>query len=365
MTLSALPSHGRSDAGVGNTPLPSSVVESVPITGISFDEASHNRFDNNGDIFPVTWHDDGHIYTMGGDGDGWDGTDTRGLDVNRLDEVGPDGDLSAGTETFSKVDLLPDGIISIDGTLYWFAEERGDADGDGGSFEDLMIARSTDDGATWEYLTGGDPTNDADYAYNFTSDGRLTHFRPVQMGKSYSTWWDASYGGEGDYVYMTTQNGSSGAFLLRAPRSADLRDPANHEWLSGIDGNNNASWSSNQADAVEMYTEGSTDVHWGLAVTWNEPLNRFLLTHFDDANTGVLTVAEGPTPWGPWTEIYNSQLPGALGDSIEKYGFFPVNKRGVSGVTDWLSSDGLTWWCVLSGMDEWDSFNTIEATLVT
>lgn len=332
---------------------------SVQITGIKFDPSSHHRFENETDIYPITWAAGGRLFTMGGDGDGWDGSDTRGLDVSRLAEVGPDGDLGQGTECSRKTDVLPKGIISIDGVLYRWEEERADADADGGRFEDTMIGRSTDHGVTWEYLTGGDPARESDYAYT----GVFHSVSFVQMGKDYQVWWDESYGGEGAYVYFVSDEGDD-VILGRAPRSSDLRNPDNHEWFTGTDAQNDARWSGNVADRRPIYTEPEGDLHWSPTVTWNPILNRFLLAHFDAGDNGILTILEGPTPWGPWTRIHDDPLPGSLGDGVEKYRLQFVNKRGTSGVTDWLSSDGKIWWAVFSGPEDWDSFNTIRADLI-
>lgn len=110
-----------------------------------------------------------------------------------------------------------------------------------------------------------------------------------------------------------------------------------------------------------MYTESRGDLHWGYQITWNPVLNRFRMADFTTANDGTLRLLEGPTPWGPSTEIHNAQLV----DSDEKHTFLPVNKRVAPGVTDWLSQDGMTWWLVVSGKAGWDNFNTIKITLTT
>lgn len=73
MVLSALPSHGRSTKGVGNTPLSVSEVAYV-IDAVSWDCAGRQRHFDGSDLWPWTWSDDDKQYTGWGDGTGPDGS---------------------------------------------------------------------------------------------------------------------------------------------------------------------------------------------------------------------------------------------------------------------------------------------------
>lgn len=312
---------------------------SVPIVGFAIDNTSLNRFANNGDIWPTTVADDLSIITSGNDGDGFDGVDTRGLDVNRLILADPTASISAaGTEVFSKADVYSKGIISVDGTLFMAEQDRTTSAA-------LRIGRSTDHGASWFYPAG------AGWDYQ-SADFRFCGMSFVMHDPDNSVAQDG-------YVYMVAPHSDDGAGspydrleMARAPK-ATVDQVGTHEYLTGFDVSGNPLWSATLADVGEMFRR-TGEIHWGPTIHYNAPLNRYLLAFFTDS-VATLAVYEGPKPWGPWTLV--TEIASVGGDTTEKFMMNFVSRPG------WLSSDGLTWWFVLSGLLPWDSFNVLKATL--
>ena len=311
---------------------------STPITGLTFDALSKNQFNNGSDLYPTCVDSSGRIFTGGGDGNGWDGVDTRGLDTNDLGTtLVPTGNLSVGTEKNSKVDVLPQGLLAIGTTLYRLEEDRV-------AFKKGRIGKSVDGGTTWTYLV------DQTTGWTFDQVNGLGHGRQWIRGTpGYASAFDG-------YVYLAGDSTpvDHKVYLARCLASADLRNPANWEWYTGA----GPTWGV-IGSAAGVFTEPGNNMHWGPIISWNPVLNRFLLTYTLASAPGTVVVCEAPAPWGPWTEIHRAQLI----DADEKYCIGFVNKQ-----PDWLSNDGLTWWATLSGVTGthvWDAFTVIKATLTT
>lgn len=319
-------------AGVGDT----------VITGFSIDNTSLNRFANVSDIWPTTVGDDGNIYTSGNDGNGWDGVDTRGWDLNRLSGAvltNPAASLSAnGTEVKNKTDVYSKGLISVGGTLYIAEQDRTTS-------ASLRLGHSTDHGATWTYPAG------AGWDYQ-SADFRF-------CGMSFVMHDPDNSGALDNYVYMVAPHSDDGSGspydrleMARVPK-ATVDQVATHEYLTGFDARGNPQWSSVLANVGQMFRR-TGEIHWGPTINYNAVLKRYLLCFFINS-TATLAVYEGPKPWGPWTLV--TEIASVGGDTTEKFMVNFVSRTG------WLSSDGLTWWFVTSGLSAWDSFNVLKATL--
>src|SRR5689334_12235511 len=64
--------------GATNGPAENPFPPSPLIRGITFDIARIQRAAAGSDLWPITWADDGDLYTSWGDGGGFGGTDTDG-----------------------------------------------------------------------------------------------------------------------------------------------------------------------------------------------------------------------------------------------------------------------------------------------
>lgn len=327
-----LPFHGQPRAATDSS---SDVRPSTRITGITFDTTSLHRYCNDTDIWPTTWADDDFLYTAGGDGRGWDETDTRGLAVVRLDLRYPTADLaSSGLELYSKPDVLPKGLISVDGSLFLLEQERGNG------FARARIGRSTDFGRHWTY--NGDGVTTWDIVDPPFAQG---HF--INHGKN-------NEGAPGGFVYVLGVEGTDGQspfdqVVLARVAPAHVQDVSRWEYFVGT---SVAPRWSRRFDRRTPILRREGQIHWGPTINFNPVLGRYLLTFFTN-DEARLAVYEGAAPWGPWRLISEQMLISA----DEKYSLFFVNRPG------WISPDGKEWWFVMSGVGEWDSFNVMRARL--
>jgi hypothetical protein len=125
---------------------PSELIESVEWAP----KASIVRLAKGSDNFPLTWADDGHLYTTWGDGNGFNKRPRRSMGFARIEHNPPrhvpgvdipseqerSGDGRKGKKSW--------GIICVDGVLYLW---MGHADLQGGQ---AQLARSDDQAKTWK-----------------------------------------------------------------------------------------------------------------------------------------------------------------------------------------------------------------------
>lgn len=311
------------------------------IAGIRFDATSLRKYAGPGpgrqgtDLWPVAEGADGRLYAAGGDGRGFDGPDVRGLVVARL--VGGPEALS-GSDLFRKPDVLPTGIISVNGDLYMIEQERGNG------FFRIRFGRSADLGMTWSY--NGNGTDDWDLADPSRAFG---HSSFVPHGRDNADAFD-------EHVYVISHGPNatdllgSNVEMLRAPRGS-IQDVSTHEYFTGLDAQGEPTWDGRVGARRPVITRPG-EVHWAPRISHHPGLDRYLLTIFTDSQ-GTLAVYEGPKPWGPWTLIHEN----VLLDGVEKFGLSFVSAEG------WLSPDGRSWWAIFSGDGSYDALNVIRADL--
>src|SRR5689334_2490124 len=132
---------------VAGPPYPPSPV----IRGLTWSPADTiRRSARDSDNWPMTWADDGHLYTAYGDGTGFapklpakmslglarvegDPDDFRGVNLRAPDAEQPKGDGKKG--------LKASGMLMVDGVLYMLARNAGNA----------RLAWSADHGRTWAW----------------------------------------------------------------------------------------------------------------------------------------------------------------------------------------------------------------------
>lgn len=316
-------------------------VADMRIAGIRFDATSLRKYAGPGpgnqgaDLWPVAQGADGRLYAAGGDGRGFDGPDIRGLVVVRL-EGGPEA--LSGADLFRKPDVLPTGLISVDGDLYLIEQERGNG------FFRIRIGRSTDQGRTWSY--NGNGIDEWDLAHASRAFG---HSSFVPHGRDNTAAFD-------EHVYVVSHGPNatdllgSNVEMFRAPRGS-IQDFSSHEYFTGLTPTGDPMWSSRIGARGAILSRPGA-VHWGPRISHLPGLDRYLLTIFTDLQ-GSLAVYEGPRPWGPWTLIHEE----VLLDGVEKFGLSFVSAPG------WLSADGRSWWAIFSGGDDYDALNVIRADL--
>jgi predicted amidohydrolase len=335
----------RPPAAVGKAPYPSSPV----ITSIEFDFAARKRLAPGSDNWPTTWADDGHQYTVWGDGGGFGGTNATGrvsLGVGRV-EGGPDdykgvnvwgGHQAANKATFKGKSY---GIICIGGALYMWVSPGSGAT----SFTEARLTRSADHGARWTR---------ADWA--FTKEDGVVMPTICQFGKDYA-------GARDDYVYhyMTRLDRERLEFdvqktgqidLARVPKGRML-DRAAYEFFAGLDPAGRPTWVKDLAARQPVFHDAN-GVAWSVSVCYNAGLKRFLLcTEHKQQCRGNLGIFDAPEPWGPWTTVAYYDNWGGFGNGF----FWNFSPK-------WFSADGRDFTLIFTGTGQWDSWNTVRGRFV-
>jgi hypothetical protein len=322
----------------------------------------HRIHKGDGDMWPLTWAADGHLYGGAGDNSG------SPMNFWRIEgEPGPCGELRLFLIDNNPVDhrrycrippadpekgIKPAGLLSLDGVLYFAVEAMNY--GDNPSFNRQRnihgwIITSADFGKSWN--REATPTD------FFT--GRLSSCHFVAFGKDYE-------GARDGHVYAhfpgADDGGSyweNGDYLLlgRVPRERIL-DRSAWEFCCGIDGDNRPSWTTDdsRAAAVFRYPLMTGENH----VAFDAGIGRYLMGNYsftdergkprpyhtkwpETVAPSQLTLFEAAEPWGPWSLFHRDDDWGTYGDYQPS---FPPK---------WMSKDGRTVHMVSSGT--WDDYN--------
>jgi len=305
------------------------------------------------DLWPITWADDGHLYTSWGDGGGFGGTNSDGrvsLGFARI-EGPPDNFTDVNVwggknpENLATFSGKSPGILSVNGILYaWIWPQ------DGGEIT-MKLGWSSNKGQTWQ-LSG----------WRFGQADTLRDISFLNYGKDYQGARDGFV-----YGYALERGGTSdpanffftgGIHLLRVPKDhSSMINRASYEFFSGLDGNGNPMWTSDIQQRQPVFSD-SNGV--GIpSVSYNPGINRYLLTMAHGPNAdGVrkLGLFDAPEPWGPWTTVeYNNNWGGYSGFWL----LYAIPTK----TPDWMSTDGKTFHLVFSGKGSLDSFNLLKATI--
>jgi hypothetical protein len=297
---------------------------------------------HDGDNWPLTWADDGALYTTFGDGTGFPPKTERKLSCGfaRVDGM---PDKLRGLNIRSEAEQIGDGragkkgwgLLSVEGTLYLWL---GHADGNGGA---TQLAWSRDHARTWNFA-----------AWRFAQFGLLGF---VNFGRDYQDSRD-------DCVYAYSHDGPladtpADQFILMRVHKARLAERAAWEFYAGSNERGDPLWTPDVDRRAGVFT--NPDACLRSAMTYHASLRRYLWWqqipqppgHPDRGDTrfeGGFAVYDAPQPWGPWTTAYFTPRwdtgPGEHGD-------FP---------TKWASKDGRTLYLVFSGDD---SFSVRRATV--
>lgn len=327
---------GKSAPAAGSPPYPPSPV----ITGIEWaPKETIVRKAPGGDNWPMTWADDGHLYTAYGDGYGFEPLvpEKLGMGLARV-EGGPVGfegfNIRAATlenRGQGAAGRKASGIVMVDGVLYLFVRNAGNS----------QVGWSKDHGKTWTW---------SDWKFT-TSFGCPT---VLNFGKNYDGARDA-------YVYVYSQDHDSAyeradrMVLARVPKDR-IADRQAYEFFVRLDAGGEPVWTNriDQRGAVfsnpgECYRSG---------ITYNAGLKRYLWCQVDPDSThrqgmrfeGGFRIFDAPEPWGPWTSVF----------ATEHWDVGPGETNSFP--TKWMSEDGRTLYLVFSGDDH---FSVRKATLKT
>jgi hypothetical protein len=326
---------------------------------VTFDASSHRRLAIESDNWPLTWSDDDNQYAVWGDGGGFGSDGLEGRVEFGVARVTGDHDNYEGFNRFGGKDAeCPAGIrgkghgapLSVGGVLYvWFTPSASTM-----GFDTFILFRSRDKGCTWTLL---------DAAFTREQDG-VAFGSFVQFGKDYGFARDA-------YVYtvavavtdelrLNIVQRPGKIMLLRVPKLT-IEDRGAYEFYAGQDSTGQPKWSTNQADKVPIY-EDPLGVGPFPQMSFVPGLERLVYTnqHGDgfSTSTGIsgfrslLTMAEGPQPWGPWTVFYKDVFVPQIDQSVFQWNFAPK----------WFRNGGREFTLTFSGVRVNDSWNSIDGT---
>jgi CubicO group peptidase (beta-lactamase class C family) len=338
------------------------------------------------DNWPLTWADDGHLYTAYGDGHGFEPRLKQKLSLGLARVEG-------GPEDFQGINLRSDtaedlgdgkrgrkasGMLSVDGTLYMLVRNAANA----------HLGWSTDRGATWTWAD-----------WKFTESFGCPTF--LNFGRNYA-------GARDGYVYIYSHDSDSAyeradRFVMARVPKEKIKDRAAYEFFAGLKegerprpaglrsrpgddskplaaldsggteksvdgavrrdaeqgtpeacappgdaprvvqaaGGLQPVWSKNIAERGAVFT--NPGACYRSSVSYNAALKRYLWCQTGPGNdtrfSGGFTILDAPDPWGPWTVAFHTDL----------WDVGPGESMHLP--TKWMSTDGQTVWLVFSGDD--------------
>jgi hypothetical protein len=304
---------------------------SSAITGITWAPASSIvRLGTGSDGWPVTWADNGDLYTAYADGRGFTTPQVPNKLSLGLGSVfgGPDDAIGANIRS-STAEQLGDGksgkkasgMLMVDGTLYmWVRNANNNGTG-------CQLAWSQDHAVTWTWSS-----------WKFNELGYCTF---LEFGQNYA-------GARDEYVYMYAPDSASAyvasdrMILTRVAKSA-ITDRNDYEFFEGLSTNSAPLWTADIAQRGAVFTHSQLCLRSG--ISYNAALGRYLwwqqlpVNGSDTRASGGFGIYDAPEPWGPWTTVYYTDQwdvgPGERGS-------FPPK---------WMSADGKTVYLVFSGDD--------------
>ena len=312
------------------SPYPSSPI----IAGIEWAPArTIVRKAKGGDNWPVTWGDDGHLYTAYGDGRGFEPFVEHKLSMGLARVLGgpedfrgtnlrsPSAERKGGGSSGAKVS----GMLMVDGVLYMLVRNTGNS----------QLAWSNDHGRTWTW---------SQWKFE-TSFGYPTF---LNFGRNYE-------GARDDHVYIYSHDSDSAykradcMVLARVPAKQITKRDA-YEFFQKLDTDGAPVWTRDVDGRGAVFTHPGQC--YRSSVSYNAPLRRYLWCQTGAGNDtrfqGGFGIYDAPEPWGPWTTVvFTPQWDVGPGETS----CLP---------TKWMSRDGRTVHLVFSGDD---CFSVRRATL--
>jgi hypothetical protein len=299
----------------------------------------YSEADIKGDTFPMTWADDGEIYTSSGD-PGW-GESRSGLDVEKfsggptdykITKVSPMNDYIGWGGAGPK----PTGMICVDGVLYL-------------AFQNLLGCRKPPFGLISQHGSDACIIYSPDKKWYWVPALRNIP-SPMFPGHHFGGPAFVNYGqnnanARDDFVYaVSTDQWDNGSNLRlgRVPASQIVRNES-WEWVCAFTPSGEPAWSYDLSEAIPILT-----LHRWLSqpeMVYLVGVQRYLLftwrLHKDSSSTegSDLLVFEGQEPWGPFSLVY-------LEEYWEGKEYNPYCPRLP---LKWINSDGISGWIQFSG----------------
>jgi hypothetical protein len=281
------------------------------------------------DNWPLTWADDGHLYTTWGDGNGFSNVPRRSMGYAKIKAYPPHHvgiDIRSKQETFGngKSGKKGWGLLCVEGVLYLW---MGHADQRGGQ---AQLAWSRDHAKTWACAN-----------WKFAEFG-LVGF--VNFGRNYE-------GARDGYVYAYSHDSPKADtpadrfILMRVPKDRIVRRDA-YEFIEGFTSDGQPTWTHDISRRAAVFERRDSCLR--SAMTYHPVLKRYLWwqqvaqppgapDRGDTRFSGGFGIYDAPEPWGPWTTVFFTQRwdvgPGEHAD-------FPSKWMSESGTTAYLAFSG-------------------------
>ncbi len=260
-----------------------------------------------GDTFPMTWADDGHIYTSSGDPH-W-GRKATGLDVERFSGLPPGYYISKVNEMEDFVGNggegpKPTGMICVDGVLYL-------------AFQNLLGKRPPVYGTKSQHGSDAAIVSSSDHGQTWTP-GIKEIKQPMFPGPTFGGPAFVNFGKNNQdspdgYVYAVSadqwDNGSC-LRLGRVPKDRILEASA-WEWVGSINTKGEPAWTRELRRSVPVLTRERKislpdmvymrSIQRYLLLTWS------LNVDFSPEEGSEMFLYEAPKPWGPFTLVHHEQ----------------------------------------------------------
>ena len=293
------------------------------------------RLAKGSDNWPMTWADDDALYTVYGDGRGFEPFVSEKLSLGIAKVVGHPFDIkgvnqrspTAEAQGNDRRGRKASGMLMVNGVLYLLARNVGNA----------RLAWSTNHGTTWAW---------ADWKFT-NSFGCPTFFN---FGKNYA-------GARDDFVYICSHDSDSAyervdrMVLARVPKEK-LRDRDAYEFFVKLDKRSQPLWTKDITQRGAVFTD--SDRCYRSSVSYNAALKRYLWCQTgagaDTRFAGGFAIYDAPEPWGPWTTAFFT----------ERWDVGPGETCHLP--TKWISTDSKTIHLVFSGDD---CFSVRRGTLET
>jgi CubicO group peptidase (beta-lactamase class C family) len=289
------------------------------ISGVSWAPAETIvRRAHDSDNWPMTWADDGNLYTAYGDGTGFVPKVPRKLSLGlaRVEGMPPEftgvniRSATAEHKGDGRAGKKASGLLMVDGVLYMWVRNAGNA----------QLAWSTDHARTWAWSD-----------WKFTTSFGYPAF--LNFGQNYA-------GARDGYVYVYSHDSDSAyraadrVVLARVPADK-VRQRDAYEFYRGP----GPLWTRDVNERGAVFTNPGRC--YRVSASYNAALKRYLLCQAGDdgpvqAGFGLF---DAPEPWGPWTTVYY----------MEAWDVRPGEAACLP--TKWMSADGKVVHLVFSGGD--------------
>jgi len=261
-----------------------------------------------GDTYPITWADDGELYTSSGDP--WWGESNDGLDVEKFSGGPPDFKIHKVNHMneytgWGGNGQKPTGMICVEGVLYL-------------AFQNLLFAKKAPHSLHSQHGSDAHIVSSSNKGFFW-----VPHLRNIREplfpgykfgGPSFVQHGQNNAEARDGYVYAISSdqwdNGSN-LRLGRAPENEITGLGAWH-WVKAWEADGSPAWSWNLDDAIPVMS-----VHRRLGcpeMVWLPKFGRYLLLSwhlhgdFSPADGTDLMVFESPNPWGPFSLVHFEEL---------------------------------------------------------